>query len=137
MRSTFTLLLLALLSAFTFTATAQRNENQVLQPIKSANGAYVLEVPRMEPVKLLPLFKERIRGYDAIGFRGFCESRNLLFIQSTPEAFRQVLKALEELGLVYFQKECSNLEEAMVTCNSPTEIEESLHTEFKSAPEHE
>lgn len=137
MRNTKTILLMAQLAAFAFTATAQQSDGTLLQPIKSTNGAYVLEVPRMEPVKLLPLFKERIRGHESIRFKGFCESRNLLFIQSTPEEFRQVLRTLEELGLVYFQKECSNLEEAMVTCNSPAEIEESLKTELNPAPDHD
>lgn len=90
---------------------------------------YILGVPRMETRKVLPLFKDRIKGIEGAEFKGFCQSRTLLFFHCNHEQIMRITQILDELGQNYFFKYDVPLEKAMNACESRSEITESLRTE--------
>ncbi|MFN8154782.1 MAG: hypothetical protein U0Y08_10865 [Bacteroidia bacterium] len=90
---------------------------------------YILGVPRMDTQKLLPLFKERIKSIEGLEFKGFCQSRGLIFFHGAHSQLMQVTQILDELGQNYFFKYDATLERAMNACESRSEITESLKTE--------
>lgn len=89
----------------------------------------VLEVPRMENAKVLPMFKEAFKNFSGVEFKGFCESRRLLFIKANPSGYLQVINYLREMNFEFFEKEDSSHQRAMNSCASKEEIKLSTATE--------
>lgn len=90
---------------------------------------YILGVPRMNTTKTLPLFKERIKSITGLEFKGFCQSRGLVFFHCNQEQFLAATRILEELGQEYYIKQDATIEKAMNACDSRVEITESLKSE--------
>ena len=87
---------------------------------------HVIEIPRMNLSKVLPVFKAKIREIEGVSFRGFCQSRSLVFITANQQTFDQVLESLTEIGLTYYVKSDVTIERAMSACSSQQEIQQSL-----------
>ena len=90
---------------------------------------FILEVPRMNNLKTLPLFKERIKSVSGLEFKGFCQSKGLVFIHGNHDQLIAATRILDEMGQEYFFKYDATLEKAMNACDSKSEITESLKTE--------
>lgn len=128
-----------LLLCFTFVQTTkgQSTENTNIAATKIKKSEFILEVPRMESQKLLPIFLDKIRQKSNVHFRGFCQSRNLLLIESGRVELNEVLQILDELGLKYFMKEGASIHTAIRSCGSSLEVEESLKQYLNQASGHE
>jgi len=86
----------------------------------------VLEVPKMEAVKTLSIFTQRINQMNDVSFEGFCESRRLLFLKASDEAFALVGEELLKMNMTYFIKKGASLQQAKRACDNQSEIENSL-----------
>jgi len=137
MKHLTSILLMFMCFALVQETNGQSTENSALLTKKIKRSEYVLEVPRMESQKLLPLFLDKIRPNTTILFKGFCESRNLLFIESGGTEMEEVFKVLDELGLKYFMKEGVGIKTAISSCASKTEVEESLKIDLNPSAGHE
>ncbi len=94
--------------------------------IKKAVRDRVLEVPRMEAVKTLSIFKSRIRELNEVSFEGFCESRRLLFLKASDAAFAVVEEELLKMNMTYYLKKGASLQQAKRACDNQSEVENSL-----------
>lgn len=86
----------------------------------------VLEVPKMEAIKTLAIFRSRIEAMKEVSFEGFCESRRLLFLKSSEEAFVDVEAALAEMNMPFYVKLNASFLTAKQACDSSAEIENSF-----------
>lgn len=121
--------LLLLCSGSLFAQTESRTELSGGEIKTDLPADYILDVPRMDTRKVLPVFKDKIKSISSLEFKGFCQSRALLFLHGTNEQIIQVTRILDELGQNYFFKYDVPLEKAMDACESRTEITQSLRTE--------
>lgn len=137
MKHLTSILLMFMCFALVQETNAQSTENSAPPTKKIKRSEYVLEVPRMESQKLLPLFLDRIRPTSTVHFKGFCESRNLLLIEAGRTEMEDVFRILDELGLKYFMKEGAGIKTAISSCASQKEIEESLKLDLNQSSGHE
>ncbi len=137
MKNITTLILAILCFALMDELKAQNAGSGLAEASKTKAREYILEVPKMESLKLLPLFLERIHTKETVRFKGFCQSRNLLFFESGDISLNEVLKILDELGLKYYLKEGVSIHNAINTCGSRTEVEESLKQDLIQSSGHE
>ena len=86
----------------------------------------VLEIPRADLYKILPLLKTKFKEINGVDFEGYCDSRKLLFVKANEEAFFNVLMAIKELNLVYYIKQNTSIERARKICLNEDEIKVSL-----------
>lgn len=89
---------------------------------------YVLEVPLMESQKVLPVFKNALKQISGVEFKGFCESRRLLFIKANLIGFQQMIDLLRDMQFEFYRKEDSNHKQAKNSCGSIEEIEATIST---------
>lgn len=127
---TYLIIILFLFCTGTLFAQTENRSESAMGLIKTDQPAdYIIGVPRMDTRKVLPVFKERIKILEGVEFKGFCQSRTLLFLHGNHEQIMQVTRVLDELGQNYFFKYDVPVEQAMNACESRTEITESLRTE--------
>jgi hypothetical protein len=88
-----------------------------------ASRDFVFEIPRMDMVKTLPVFKGYIRANPEIEFAGFCESRNLMMLKMPENDLGIVTQALQSMNLTYFLKQNATVAQAISTCEYKEEIE--------------
>lgn len=84
---------------------------------------FVFEIPRMDMVKTLPVFKSYIKANPEIEFAGFCESRNLMMLKMPENDLGIVTHALKSMNLTYFLKQNATVAQAISTCEYKEEIE--------------
>ncbi|MFN0187669.1 MAG: hypothetical protein ACKVQV_03115 [Bacteroidia bacterium] len=119
---------LVLVLLFICIVFAKKTQAQEVERTLATKGIVdrVIEVPRMEMNKVLPVFKSNIKNIEGASFRGFCQSRNLVFITANQKVFDQVLQSLTEMGLTYYIKSDVTIERAMSACSSAQEVQQSL-----------
>jgi len=86
---------------------------------------FVFEIPRMDLIKTLPVFKGYIKNNPEIIFAGFCESRNLMMLKMPEKDLAIVTRALQNMNLTYFLKQNATVDQAISTCEYKEEIETS------------
>lgn len=87
---------------------------------------YVLEIPLMETQKVLPIFKQAFKQFSGVEFKGFCESRRLLFFKANTVGYQEMINYLHEMKFEYFEKTETNHQRAMNSCSSISEIESTI-----------
>lgn len=103
---------------FTIKANAQQVDSS-----RKATKDFVFEIPRMDFVKTLPVFKGYIKTNPEIEFAGFCESRNLMMLRMPEKDLAIVSQALQNMNLTYFLKQNATVDQAISTCEYKEEIE--------------
>lgn len=96
---------------------------------KKVDRDFVLEIPRADLYKVLPPLKAKFKQINGVTFEGYCDSRKLLFLHSTDEAFSSILKVMQEMNLIYFIKENTSIEHAKSACLNIAEIKNSFSIE--------
>ncbi len=116
-------LLIACMLLVSLKASAQRYDVAVMN--KSVREI-ILEVPRLEAVKTLSVFRKNIKGIQHVSFEGFCESRRLLFLKADDAAYAEIETVLQSMNMPYYLKRGVSHERAKQSCDSRSEIENSL-----------
>ncbi len=99
---------------------------QEISESNTTKNDLVLEIPRADLYKVLPLLKTKFKQINGVSFEGYCDSRKLLFVKANEEAFFNVLMAIKELNLVYYIKQNTSIERARKICLNEDEIKVSL-----------
>jgi hypothetical protein len=115
-------ILLLFLLSLCFNASAQQMERaQPAPPVQD----FVLEVPRLDPVKTLPEFRRFLNDIGELQFEGFCDSRKLLFLRCTSEMMPKLELWFREKQMSFYVKENTSISRAMSACDNTKEITDS------------
>jgi hypothetical protein len=89
----------------------------------------VVELPKADLHKTIPVLKFKLRQLEGVSFEGYCDSRKLLFIKTKEESYFNVLMLLKEINLIYYIKQHTSILRAKTDCMSQKEIETSFSGE--------
>jgi hypothetical protein len=116
--------------SFLFICASKVNaqSNKIADQSITTSKELVIQLPGVDNGKILPLLKQKLKSIEGITFNGFCESRQLIFLNTTSTS-DDVFELFHEMNLEYSVKQNANSERAMLECLSQSEIQNSLSIE--------
>lgn len=113
---------------FLAASTSNAQSNAVAEQSITPTKELVIQLPGVNNGKILPLLKQKLKTIDGITFNGFCESRQLIFLNTTTTS-EDVFELFHEMNLEYAIKQNASYDRAMLECLSQSEIQTSLSIE--------
>jgi hypothetical protein len=113
---------------FLIASNANAQTDEVADQAMALSKELVIQLPEVNKGKILPLLKQKLKTIEGITFNGFCESRQLIFLNTTTTS-DEVFELFHEMNLEYAIKQNVSFDRAMLECLSQSEIQNSLSIE--------